>query len=207
MLELNATEAVGYLASILIVASLAMTSVVRLRSISLVGSITFVVYGALIGSIPILATNVAIAVLNVWFLRAELGHHRDLGVSVIPADAPFLADFVEFHHDELLRFQPDFVMPERDAVALLLMRDGLPAGVVVGRRDPSDATELRIVLDHVLAPYRDSRLGRWLYGRGNGVFRDLGFRTLRTTPGDATHRAYLDEVGFRREGDDYALRL
>ena len=73
MFELSPTEIIGYVASLLVVVSLAMTSVVRLRTISLVGSVAFVVYGVLISSVPILITNAAIAVLNVWFLRAELG--------------------------------------------------------------------------------------------------------------------------------------
>jgi hypothetical protein len=69
-------EVVGYVASALVVLSLAMTSVVRLRMISLVGSVAFVVYGVLIESVPIVLTNVAIAALNLWFLRNELGGHR-----------------------------------------------------------------------------------------------------------------------------------
>ncbi len=47
-----------------------MTSVVRLRMLSLAGSVAFVVYGILIESIPIIVTNGAIALINVWFLDA-----------------------------------------------------------------------------------------------------------------------------------------
>ncbi|MCU0260648.1 MAG: hypothetical protein MUE78_06480 [Ilumatobacteraceae bacterium] len=197
-------EVVGYVASALVVLSLTMTSVVRLRTISLVGSVTFVVYGALIGSMPIVITNAAIAVINVWFLRTELGMRRDLGASPIPADAPFLVDFVEFHRGEITQFQPDFRMPVRDPFALLLTRDGLPAGAVLGERR---GDELHIVLDHVLRPYRDSRLGAWLYGPGVAVFRSSGFRRLVTEPGDATHRAYLERVGFRAADGQYVLEL
>ena len=53
---LSPVELVGYLASALVVASLAMTNVVRLRTISPIGSVIFVVYGALLGSIPIILT-------------------------------------------------------------------------------------------------------------------------------------------------------
>jgi hypothetical protein len=195
-------EVIGYAASALVVLSLTMTSVVRLRTISLVGSLTFVVYGVLIESIPIVITNAAIAVINVWFLRNELGLRRDLGASPIPADAPFLLDFVEFHRADITRFQPDFRMPARDPFALLLTRDGLPAGAVLGERR---GDELHIVLDHVLAPYRDSRLGEWLYGAGVGVFRAAGFERLVSEPGDETHRGYLERVGFHRAGDQYVL--
>ncbi len=111
---MSPAELVGYAASALVVASLAMTSVVRLRLISLVGSLTFVVYGALLGSIPILITNAAIAVLNVWFLRRELGGQRDLGAVPIAADAPFLIDFLRSHASDISQSQPTFTLPAAD---------------------------------------------------------------------------------------------
>lgn len=204
-MELDGTELVGYVASALVVLSLAMTSVVRLRAISLAGSVIFVVYGVLIGSIPIVITNAAIAVLNVWFLRAELGHGRALGASPVPADAPFLADFVTHHLADIRRFQPNFVMPTGpDAFALVLLRDGLPAGALVGRRH---GHELEILLDHVVAAYRDSRLGTWLFGPGAKVFRAEGIDRLVTSPGTEHHRSYLESMGFRRDGERYALDL
>lgn len=204
MFELSPTELVGYAASALIVVSLAMRSVVRLRAISLVGSLTFTCYGLLIGSLPIVVTNVAIAVINVWFLRAELGLHRHFGAVHVALDEPFLADFVEYHQSDIERFQPDFVMPDRDAFALVLMRDGLPAGVLIGQRS---GDELHVVLDYVVRPYRDSRIGNWLFGPGADVFRTHGFRRLTSIPGDETHRGYLARVGFAPDGERFTLEL
>lgn len=195
---MSGAELVGYVASALVVLSLAMTSVVRLRIISLAGSLTFVVYGVLIESVPIILTNGAIAAINVWFLRKEfaVGSTRgyDLGASRIRPDSPFLLDFVSYHLHDIRRFQPDFSMPGGpDVFALVLTRDSLPAGLVLGlQRDG----ELRVDLDYVLAPYRDSRLGRWLYGVGADVFRTAGITSLRTTALTDTHRKYLARVGF-----------
>jgi hypothetical protein len=197
--DLTGTEFVGYLASALVVLSLTMASVVRLRIISLCGSITFVVYGILLESVPIVITNVSISVINVWFLRREFAlgapHGRDLGVSHIRPDSPFLRDFVAFHLIDIHRFQPDFRLPSGDdVVTLLLNRDGQPAGLVIGRRTDSTLT---IDLDYVLGPYRDSRLGRWLYGPGAAVFRADGIERLRSAGTTDTHRKYLERVGFR----------
>ena len=200
------TEVVGYVASALVVLSLAMTSVVRLRVISLVGSVVFVVYGGLIGSVPIVITNVAIAALNLWFLRNELGGHRALGATEVPVDSPFLVDFLQFHLADIRRFQPGFEIPSPDEhlVAMLLMRDGLPAGAWIGRRD---GTDMHVLLDHVTKPYRDSQLSTWLYGKGSVVFRRLGVERLVTAPGADAHRTYLERMGFRRDGDRYVLAL
>lgn len=203
---MSTTELVGYVASALVVVSLAMTSVVRLRMISLAGSVVFVVYGLLISSVPIVITNVAIGALNVWFLRAELGGRRDLGAVEVPVDSPFLEDFLRFHLADIRRFQPDFEppAPADDLVAWLLMRDGLPAGALIGRHEGSD---LRILLDHVTKPYRDSQISTWLYGTGSGVFRARGIDRLVSAPGTEHHRPYLERMGFRRDGDDYVLTL
>lgn len=189
----DSTEIVGYAASALVVASLAMTSVVRLRTISLVGSLTFVAYGLLIDSIPIIVTNASIAAINIWFLTRELGGRRDLGAISVPHDSPFLVDFLRNHATDIAQFQPKFTAETDHDVAIVVTRDGLPAGVVLGRRD---ADVMHIDLDYVLPAYRDSRLGKWLYHAGAGVFREHDVRRLDTTGGSETHRSYLQRVGF-----------
>ena len=189
-------ELVGYLASALVVTSLAMTSVVRLRLISLAGSVTFTTYGFLIGSVPIIITNASIACLNIWFLSRELGGRRDLGAVVVPADSPFLADFLANHARDIRVFQPEYDPSHVPDVAIVLTRDGLPAGVVLGDRHGEC---LDITLDYVLRAYRDSRLGHWLFGAGAGVLRDAGFETVTTPGGNETHRHYLARVGFDRD--------
>lgn len=197
-MQFNGQELVGYLASALVVASLAMTSVVRLRTISLAGSITFIVYGVLIGSVPIVLTNASIAVLNVWFLSRELSGRRDLGAVVVPADSPFLLDFLTHHAPDIANFQPDFSLDDEFDVALVLTRDGLPAGVVLGNRH---GDRLDIDLDYVLKAYRDSRIGSWLYGRGSGVFRSTGIATVTSAAGDGSHPGYLTRMGFQYDAD------
>jgi hypothetical protein len=186
-------ELIGYLASALVVTSLAMTSVVRLRMISLAGSTTFTTYGFLIGSVPIIITNASIACLNVWFLSRELGGRRDLGAVIVPADSPFLADFLSNHARDIQIFQPEHDPTHVPDVAIVLTRDGLPAGVVLG--DLHDDC-LDITLDYVLRAYRDSRLGDWLFGDGAGVLRDAGIERVTTPGGNETHRNYLARVGF-----------
>ncbi|RLE22139.1 MAG: hypothetical protein DRJ50_08120 [Actinobacteria bacterium] len=209
-MDLSGPELVGYLASALVVTALTMTSVVRLRLFSLAGSITFLIYGILIGSPPIMITNAAIALINIWFLRKEFAggsdHGIDLGVSHIRADSPFLHDFVAYHLDDIHRFQPNFTIPQGDdAVTLLLTRDGLPAGMVMGRRI---GTTLKIDLDYVLSPYRDSRFGQWLYDDGAEVFRADGYTTLVSSGSSDTHRKYLESVGFEPdEGPERADTL
>ncbi len=198
MIAVDGTEAIGYAASALVVISLTMRSLLRLRLISMCGSAAFLTYGILIESTPIVITNLCIAAINLWFLRKEfivrVSGSSDLGVSRIRPDSPFLRDFVVYHLDDICHFQPDFSMPVGDdVVALMLTREGLPAGLVVGHIDDNT---LRIDLDYVLREHRDSRLGMWLYGAGSGVFREVGVERLRADAVTDAHEKYLRRAGF-----------
>lgn len=187
-------ELVGYLASGLVVVSLAMTSVVRLRVVSLIGSAIFVSYGLMLPSVPIIITNVAVAALNVWFLAKEFRPNRDLGAVPIAADAPFLVDFLRSHHPDIRRTWPAFAGVHQGDFVLLLVRDGLPAGALAGKQE---GNTLLLNLDYVMSAYRDSRIGQWLYeGPGAKVLRDAGI-TRVILPMLGTHGGdYLRGVGF-----------
>lgn len=192
-------ELIGYAASALVVTSLSMASVVRLRMFSLAGSFAFMTYGLLIGSIPIIITNVAIACLNVWFLSREIGGRRDLGAVVVPTDSPFLADFLSNHIADIQTFQPEYATDQPADFAVVLTRDGLPAGAVLGTRADE---RLDITLDYVMRAYRDSRLGHWLYADGARVFRAAGIDTLTAQAANEAHRSYLTRVGFGYDTTD-----
>lgn len=185
-------ELIGYAGSILVVISLAMSSVVRLRVVNLAGSFVFGVYGFLIGSIPILVTNVVIACLNVWYLTRELTTLDALSVVVVDADDPFLASFMEHHHADI---ESHATTDISDAdVFFVMLRDTTLAGVFGGRRLGTD--ELEIVLDYVAPPFRDLRSGECLYADGGRRFAELGFRTLTMRHPDPRHLEYLGEMGF-----------
>lgn len=61
-------EWVGYSASALIVISLIMTSVVKLRVLNTAGCVLFVVYGFIIGAYPIAISNLMIVLINLYHL-------------------------------------------------------------------------------------------------------------------------------------------
>ena len=188
-------EVIGYIASAFIVLSLTMTSVVRLRLLSMTGGLIFVVYGALLPSIPIILTNAAVAGVNIWFLRREFGPRRSIGAVPIAPDAPFLEDFLRAHADDIRRIWPGFDSLHEEDFVLLPIRDGLPAGVLAGRRD---GTTLRLTLDYVMAAYRDSRIAAWLYtGRGAKQLRDAGFTNVVVQNPAPGHTDYLRQLGFR----------
>lgn len=68
MLGIPLVEWVGYVASVLIAASLTMTSIVKLRWVNLFGASLFTVYAFIIGAIPVALVNGFISVVYIYFL-------------------------------------------------------------------------------------------------------------------------------------------
>ena len=196
----DVVELIGYLASTLIVVSLLMASVLRLRVINLVGAVVFTTYGLLIGALPVVLANGAIVIIDIYYLARLL---RDRSGSayfeVVPADphAPFVARFVAFHLDDIHASQPDFNGVRDDHLAWLVLRDAVPVGLVLARR-VGDVGHLD--LDYVTPAHRDFTAGRVLFG-ASGALRDAGFRQMTAHGSTGLHRRYLARMGFTEHSD------
>ncbi len=65
----NWQEYVGYLASALVVLSFMVgNNITKIRWINMLGCISFVVYGFLINSLPVMITNIFITIIQIYYL-------------------------------------------------------------------------------------------------------------------------------------------
>ncbi|MCW3101752.1 MAG: hypothetical protein JWO09_192 [Bacteroidetes bacterium] len=66
---MNITEIIGYIGSLGILVSFLMKDINRLRIVNTIGCAFFVLYGILLNySIPVIATNAIIILINVYYL-------------------------------------------------------------------------------------------------------------------------------------------
>jgi|TARA_B110000305_G_scaffold51980_1_gene56830 hypothetical protein len=68
LLDIELTEWVGYLAMTVLLVSFMMKNVIKLRIINSVGCLFFVIYGLMISQYPIVITNLAIILINLYYL-------------------------------------------------------------------------------------------------------------------------------------------
>jgi len=68
LLGVKLTEWVGYLAMTVLLISFMMKNVIKLRIINSVGCLFFVIYGVMISQYPIVITNLAIILINLYYL-------------------------------------------------------------------------------------------------------------------------------------------
>ena len=65
---INTIEIIGYLASLFVLLAFFKKDIRQLRIINSIGCALFVAYGILLSSIPVIITNVAILLINGYFL-------------------------------------------------------------------------------------------------------------------------------------------
>jgi hypothetical protein len=192
-------EVVGYFASAIVVLSLAMKSILRLRLIGLAGSLAFFAYGVLIGSIPIAITNVVIMGIHLFFLRKLLVTKEIFSTLKVNPESRYLQRFIEFHTEQIERFQPGFeYSPNPETVPVFVLRDMIPAGLLIAL--PHADGSLEVQLDYATPQYRDFKLGRFVYSAESAVF---GHPTNAWSDmWSEAHTRYLERMGFRpRERD------
>jgi hypothetical protein len=187
-------EAIGYLGSALVVVSLMMTRILRLRVIGLMGSATFLVYGLLIGSIPIIITNIVIVIINATFLWRATHVTEWFDLLEVHPESRYLEEFLRFYRENILVFQPGWngEIAETD-LTLLVLRDMRPAMAIVGTVR-AGVMELR--LDYAIPQFRDYRMGRFLYDSSAEFFIDKNINTIVASAGTKGYARYLKKMGF-----------
>jgi hypothetical protein len=201
-------ETLGYLASAVIIISLLMRSIVRLRAVNLAGAAMFSAYGFLIGSYPIGVLNLVTSTINIVQLVRLHRRHERFRLLEIRSDSPYLAYLLEVQSQDIRKFFPRFARqaPRENELVLVVLRDLVPAGVLLGTiADDS----LHVSLDYVLPQYRDLKVGRFLFMDQIEFFRGRGISRIVGTAETAAHARYLQSMGFdpSNEPNRYVLHV
>lgn len=200
-------DALGWAGSALLIYSLLQARVLRFRVLNTVASLVLVVFNAVLGIWPMVAMNAVLAGINLWFIRRLLGERHDENayqVLEVGAGDAYLQHVLTVHGEDIRRFFPEFfaLAPDDGRTAFLVQHGDETVGVVLVR-DAGDGVA-QVELDYVTPRFRDFTPGEFVYSR-SGLFRDRGFRRVLTPPGMVA--PYYDRLGFRRDGDAYALDL
>lgn len=193
----------GYAASVVILISLTMSSIIKLRWVNLAGAIMFAAFGYLIGSIPTGTLNAGIAIIDIYYLIRLYREREELAIVPTDPSSPYFRHVWQTNVDEISRFFGT-VQPAPDHLAFFYLRNNNTAGLLLGSQE--DESTLRIVVDFVTSPYRDFRVGDFLFSRGH--IRDA-IPTLKQVIARAEHREhenYLRKFGFAKREDGLFYR-
>lgn len=194
-------EIFGYCGTALVLLSMMMSSVVKLRIFNTIGSLICVIYSIVGGAWPVVALNGGLIIINVVQL-IRLGNTKVIFTHEKPGQEEMgLVHFLHYYKKDIAQYFPDFSFrPEENTVIYMVYAGAEPAGVFVGKRQE---TELRVELDYATPAYRDCSVGTYLYGQ----LKAMGYTSLSVATGVKHHDQYLKKMGFVQKGDDYIKNL
>ncbi|MDO9629645.1 MAG: hypothetical protein Q7I99_07065 [Acholeplasmataceae bacterium] len=197
-------EWLGYVASLIVLLSLLMSSVKRLRWINLGGSLLFAVYGFAIGALPVGFMNAGIVIINIYYLY-QMYSKKDYFKLLPIKDTIYYNHFMNSHITDMRSFMnvEDHLEDEKYE-KIFILRNTVPAGVVVGIA--KDKKTFEILIDYVTPAYRDFKIGKFLYEEQNNYFLSHGYSSLITKPGNIKHQKYLKRMGFENKGNTYFVK-
>ncbi len=198
-------DALGWFGSALLVFSLLQARILRLRVLNTVACVILVVFNALLEVWPMVAMNIVLAVINLWFIARmlrERGDERAYAVLPVAEDDAYLRHFLEVHRTDIAKFFPSFTGAGVGGSTYLVQHGDETAGVIAVRDAGSGTAQVE--LDYVTPRFRDFAPGEFVFRR-SGLFTDAGFRRVTTAPGMVA--PYYDRLGFTRSGDTWTLEL
>lgn len=187
---------IGYAASLIVLISLVMSSVKKLRWINMVGSVIFAVYGVLIKSYPVAVMNLGIVLVNIYYL-VQLYGKRDLFKLIPIIDDAYLDHFIDVYKKDISQFiDLSYDLTSKNLNKYFVSRNTVPAGLFIGRK--AEEHVLEIVVDYTTPAYRDFKMAEFLFNDQKEVFLKQGYKTLLSKPGHEKHSAYLEKIGFKK---------
>ena len=205
-MEINILEWIGYIASVIVAVSLAMSSIVKFRWINLIGATTFSTYGFLIGALPVGLLNGFIALIDIYFLIQIYNKKEVFETLEIRADNKYLLRFLEFHNKEIQKYFPGFTYkPEMNTISFFVLRNTAVAGLFLAHRE--DNNILKVGLDYVIPEYRDFKNGRYIYLRLRRKFIDDGFDIVKASGNSEKYAKYLKKLDFKEDNDGMFVKV
>ncbi len=196
-------ELIGYVGSALVVVSMLMTSVVRLRVINMIGSIIFTCYALIIRSYPTAFMNLCLVAINIYHLFRLLKETKNYDLVEAAVQDRYISYLEDKNKQDIRSWFPEFKPEGNEAdTAFLVLHDSNPAGLLLGRQ--TRPGELEVVLDYTTPVYRDATVGRFLHDS----LAKKGYKKLVFKGNAPGHIPYMEKVGYQKNNDGvYELAL
>ena len=206
-MDINILEWVGYAASLLVLISLLMSSIIKLRWINMIGSGIFCVYGFLIGSIPVGIMNGGIVIINIIYLIKIFSSKEYFKLITLYPNSEYFLYFMDFYRKDMLKYFPDKNLKiDKNIIGFYILRDVIPAGIFMAKK--VDDHTLDIKIDYAIPAYRDFKIAKYLYQEKKDYFINKGFTQLTCLSINKEHDNYLEKMGFTKNDENrFVLNL
>ncbi|MBP5435619.1 YgjV family protein [bacterium] len=186
-------EAIGYVGSALVLVSMLMTSVVKLRFINTIGSLIFTGYALCITSYPAAAMNFCLALINIYNLAKLFKNKKKYYVLKLDNDKYLINYFWKLYEKDIQKYFPEADKNAPCDAVYLVCYGSDNAGILLGIKNEDGSIDVKI--DYTTPVYRDCSAGKYLYA----YLASHHIPALFASTKSEIHRKYLLKMGFAEE--------
>lgn len=194
-------EWLGYLASLIVLISLLMSSVLKLRWINLIGSAIFSTYGFLIGSYPVGIMNLATCTINIYYLVKIYGSKEYFKLLPTESNSTYFNYFLDFYNITSEKFENLSKLDiSKCEIILFVLRNMIPASIFIASE--YEENTLKIELDFAIPEYRDFKIGTFIFEDSKDYFLEKGYSKFISFTTVDSHIHYLKKMGFEEKNEN-----
>lgn len=190
-------EMFGYVGSALVVISMLMSSVIKLRVINAIGSIISGTYAIICGALPLFLMNAALIIINGFNLYKLLKTEKNYHLVDCAVDDAGVGYFVEYFKEDIQTYFPCFQMNTSELdQAYMIYCESAPAGILLGKQKGKGIID--VALEYTTPVYRDCSVAKHLYSE----LPSRGVKTLVFSQKVShMHKEFMIKMGFVKENN------
>lgn len=196
-------QSIGYLATVFLGISLMTKNSIRFRWINGAGCLAFVIYGFLIGAVPVLITNLLLFVINIYFLMKLFRTEDSFDLIEYKPEDKLIQKFRDFYSKEIKEYFPDYVTTENpNIIRFVVLRNLVIANIFEAEVGEKGVAE--VILNFTIPQYRDFKVGSFLLNSKKEFLLENGIHQLHYKKVDHKgHAKFLRVIGFLNNGQEY----
>ena len=188
-------SSLGYLAALFLAAALLVKRALWFRWISLFGNLSFIAYGALIHSFPVILTNSVLFVINMAQLGSLYSRKEHFEFVQVRTGDEIVGSFLKFYGKDLAKYFPDFQFTDDTGrICFMVLRDMTIANLFVARQ--AEEGTINVEVNYTVPQFRDYKVGKFIFDKDSDYLRARNVNTIRTRSYLSEHTEFLKRMGF-----------
>lgn len=191
------TPLIGYLAAALVATSLLINQTLKFRFVSAMGSASFLAYGILLHSLPIILSNTILLSINIYKIFKLYHINEVFEFLEIRNDYEIVNRFLKFHHTDIKHYFPEFKFEsDKGRISFFVLRDLNIASIFVGKLTGDGSISVEI--NYTIPKYRDFKVGKFIFDKDRDFLASKGItKIVYDRIYNKQHEGFLKKVGFK----------
>jgi hypothetical protein len=171
----------------------------KFRWLNTGGNIAFIIYGTVLGALPIILTNSILLTINLFYLYKIYNRKEHFELIEFSSGGILIDRFLSFYQKDIALFFPGFKRDHLEGnLNFVVLRDLVIANIFSASVGEDGKAE--VIINYTVTKYRDYKVGRFIFEKEKQWLLSKGIKKIFyshvTNP---RHEKFLAVMGFTPE--------